>query len=159
MIEQSQQRKLYRLFVERRIDDETQTFYCNKKFPAVMGSNDFREAIHSRLSVNAEIPEIKELKPAPSFSFIIHAVSIAFATSEEIIFQSFRGRGKKNIARSAAIYCCRKMGGLPLNEIAKQFGLSRYGSVSGAVAKFDRQIKGNSYLAGLIHEAENIISK
>ena len=51
------------------------------------------------------------------------------------------------------------MGGLPLSEIAKQFGLSHYGSVSGAVAKFDRQIKENSYLAGLIHEAENIFSK
>ena len=51
------------------------------------------------------------------------------------------------------------MGGLPLNKIAKQFGLSHYGSVSGAVAKFDRQINENPYLAGLIHEVENIINE
>ncbi len=159
MIGQSQQRKLYRLFVEEGIDDETQTFYGKKKFPVVMGSDDFRESIHSRLPANVEMPEIKKLKSAPSILFIIQAVSVAFATPEEAILQSSRGRGKKNIARSTAIYCCRKMGGLPLNEIAKQFGLSHYGSVSGAVAKFDRQIKENSYLAGLIHEAENIINR
>ena len=159
MIGQPQQRKLYRLYVEKGVDDETQTFYGKKKFPAVMGSDDFRESIHSRLPANAEMPEIKKLKSAPSFSFIIQAVSVAFATPKEAILQSSRGRGKKNIARSAAIYCCRKMAGLPLNEIAKPFGLSHYGSVSGAVAKFDRQINENLHLAGLIHKVENIISK
>jgi len=116
-----------------------------------MGSDDFRgESIHSRLPANAEIPEIKKLRSAPSFSSIIQAVSVAFATPEEGILQAARGRGKKNIARSAVINCCRKMAGLPLNEIAKQFGLSHYGSVSGSVAKFDRQINENPLLAGLM---------
>ena len=96
---------------------------------------------------------------APSFSFIVQAVSVAFATPEEGILRAARGRGKKNIARSAAIYCCRKMAGLPLNEIAKQFGLSYYGSVSGSVAKFDRQINENSHLAKLMCKVENIISE
>ena len=154
-----QQRKFYRLFAEKSVDEETQTFYGKKKFPAVMGSDDFRESIHSRLPANAEIPEIKKLRSAPSFSSIIRGVSVAFATLEGEILQTARGRGKKNIARSAAIYCCRKMAGLPLNEIAGQFGLSHYGSVSGSVAKFDQQINENSHLAELMHKAENIISK
>jgi REP-associated tyrosine transposase len=37
-----QQRKFYRLFVEKGVDEETQTFYGKKKFPAVMGSDYFR---------------------------------------------------------------------------------------------------------------------
>lgn len=158
MIGQASQQKLYRLFVEKGVDDETQTFYDKKKFPAVMGNDDFRESIHSKLPANTEMPEIKKLKSLPSFLLIIQAVSVAFATPEEVILQSSRGRGKKNIVRSAAIYCCRKMAGLPLNEIAKQFGLNHYGSVSSTVAKFERQINENSHLAGLIRKVEDMIS-
>ena len=159
MIGQHQQWEFYRLFVEKGVDEETQTFYGKKKFPAVMGSNDFRESIHSSLPANAEILEIKKLRPAPSLLSIIQAVSVAFSAPEEEILQTSRGRGKKNIARSATIYCSRKMAGLPLNEIARQFGLSHYGSVSGSVAKFDRQINENSHLAELMRKVENIISK
>ena len=132
MVGPCQQWKSYRLFVEKGVDEETRTFYGKKKFSAVMGSGNFRESIHSRLPANTEIPEIKKLRSGPSFLSIIRAVSVAFATPEEEMLQTARGRGKKNIARSAAIYCGRRMAGLPLNEIAMQFGLSRYGSVSGS---------------------------
>ncbi len=124
-----------------------------------MGSDDFRESIRSKLSADVEIPEIKKLRTAPSFSSIVQAVSVVFATPKEQILQVARGRGKKNIARSAAIYYCRKMVGLPLNEIAKQFGLSHYGSVSGSVAKFDRQINKNSHFAELMFKVDDLISK
>jgi putative transposase len=159
MLGKHQQQKLYRLFVEKGVDEETQTFYDKKKSPSVMGSNDFRESIRSKLLDNAEITEIKKLRSAPSFSSIIQAVSVVFATPEEKILHATRGRGKKNIARSAAIYCCRKTAGLPLNEIATKFGLSHYGSVSGSVAKFDREINENSHLAKLVHKIENLVSK
>lgn len=124
-----------------------------------MGSDNFRESIRSRLADNAEIPEIKKLRSAPSFSSIIQAVSVVFTTTEEQLLQAARGRGKKNIARSAAIYCCRKIAGLPLNEIATKFGLSHYGSVSGSVVKFDRQINENSHLADLMQIVGKLISK
>lgn len=124
-----------------------------------MGSDDFRTAIYSRLPADAEIPEINKLRSTPSFSTIIQTVSIAFAEPEKEILQMARGRGKKTIARSAAIYCCRKMAGHPLNEIARQFGFSHYGSVSGSVAKFGQQIKENAHLAELMREVDNMISK
>ncbi len=159
MLGKHQQQKLYRLFVEKGVDEETQTFYDKKKFSPVMGSDNFRESIRSKLPTDAEIPEIKKLKTTPSFPSIIQAVSVVFTTTEEQILQVARGRRKKNIARSAAIYCCRKTAGLPLNEIAKQFGLSHYGSVSGSVAKFDRQINENSHLAELIQEVDKLVNK
>ena len=154
-----QQRKLYRLFVEKGVDEETQIFYDKKKFPPVMGSDDYRESIRSKLPIDAEIPEIKKLRSTPSFSSIVQAVSVVFTTPKEEILQAARGRGKKNIARSAAIYYCRKMAGFPLNEIAKQFGLSHYGSVSGSVAKFDQQVNKDSHLAELMYKADDLISK
>ena len=159
MAGQRQQRKLYQEFVENGVDEETHTFYGKKKFPTVVGSDDFREYIHSKLPADPEIPEIKKLKSTPSILTIIQAVSIVFATPEEAILQMARGRGKKNIARSAAIYCCRKMAGLPLNEIAEYFGLSHYGSVSGSVTKFERQINANPAVEELVCKVENIISE
>ena len=159
MVGRHQRRKSYRLFIEKGVDDETQTFYDKKKFPAVMGSDDFRESIHSRLPANTEIPEIKTLRSAPSISAIIQAVSMIFVIPEKEILQTIRGRGMKNPARSAAIYCCRKMAGLPLNEIAQQFGFSHYGSVSGSIAKFDRQINEDPHIAKLMCNVDNIINK
>ena len=159
MVGWHQRRKSYRLFVEKGVDDETQLFYGKKKIPVVMGSDDFRESIHSRLPANAEMPEIKKLRSAPSISSIIQAVSVAFATPEKEILQAVRGRGMKNPARSAATYCCRKMACLPLNEIATQFGFSHYGSVSGSIAKFDRQINEDTHLAELMCKMDNIINE
>ena len=51
------------------------------------------------------------------------------------------------------------MAGLPLNEIATQFGFSHYGSVSGSIAKFDRQIKEDTHLAELMCKIDNIINE
>ena len=48
------------------------------------------------------------------------------------------------------------MAGLLLNKIAKQFGLSHYGSVSGSIAKFDRQINEDPHLAKLMRKVDNI---
>ena len=159
MLGKHQQRKLYQLFVEKGVDEETHIFYDKKKSPSVMGGDDFRASICSKLPTDAEIPEIKKLRAAPSFSSIVQAVSIVFATPEEQILQVVRGRGKKNIARSAAIYYCRRMADFPLVEIAKQFGLSHYGSVSGAVARFEQQINENSHLAELIYKVNKLVSK
>jgi REP-associated tyrosine transposase len=159
MLGKRQQRKLYRLFVEKGVDEETHIFYDKKKSPAVMGSDDFRASIRSKLPTDAEIPEIKKLRTAHSFSSIVQAVSTVFATPEEQILHAVRGRGKKNTARSAAIYYCRKMAGFPLNKIAKKFGLSHYGSVSGSVARFDQQINENSHLAELIDKVDKLVSK
>ena len=116
-------------------------------------------SIYSRKPANAEIPEIKKLKTLPSIASIIRAVSVAFATPENEILQVKWGRGMKNPARSAAIYCCRKLAGLPLNEIAAQFGFNHYGSVSGSIAKFQRQIDKEAHLVGMLCKVGNILNE
>ncbi len=65
----------------------------------------------------------------------------------------------KNPARSAAIYCCRKLAGLTLNEIAAQFGFNHYGSASGSIAKFQRQIDKEAHLVGMLCKVENILNE
>jgi len=159
MLGRHQRRKSYQLFVEQGIDETTWQFYDKKKQSAVMGSDDFKESVYSRLPTNAEIPEIKKLKSVPSIASIIRAVSFVFTTPENEILKAKRGRGMKNPARSAAIYCCRKLAGLPLNKIAARFGLNHYGSVSGSIAKFQRQMDIEAHLAGMLCKVENILNE
>lgn len=159
MIGRRQRKKSYQMFVEQGIDEMTGQFYDKKKLSAVMGSDGFRESIHSRLSADAEIPEIKRLKSAPSMASIIEVVSVLFAAPESEILQTIRGRGMKNHARSAAVYCCRKLAGLPLNEIAARFGFNHYGSVSGSIARFERQIDEDARLAAIMRKVENMINQ
>ena len=114
---------------------------------------------YSRLPANAEIPEIKKLKSVPSIVSIIRAVSVVLAIPENEILQAKLGRGMRNPARSAAIYCCRKLAGLPLKEIAALSGFNHYRSVSGSIAKFQRQIDKEAHLVGMLYKAENIVNK
>jgi len=65
----------------------------------------------------------------------------------------------KNTARSAAIYCCRKLAGFPLNEIAAQFGFNHYESVSGSIAKFQRQIDKEAHLVEMLCKVVNILNE
>jgi len=90
-----QQRKLYRLFVEKGVDKETHIFYDKKKFSFVIGSDDFRKLICSKLPTNAEIPEIKKLRTELLFSSIVQVVSIVIATPEEQILQVVGGVERK----------------------------------------------------------------
>jgi len=70
-----------------------------------------------------------------------------------MLLQAKRVQGMKNPTRSAAIYCRRKLAGLPLNRIAAH----HYGSVSGSIAKFQRQIDKEAHLVGMQCKAKNII--
>lgn len=46
-----------------------------------------------------------------------------------------------------------------LHEIAKQYGFSHYSSVSGSIARFDRQINEEAHLAKLMRKADNMINQ
>ncbi len=159
MVKNHQPQDCYQTFVKTGIDKETKLFYNKKKCPPVLGSNDFLKYIHAKAPIDREIPEAQRLKPVPSMKIIVRAVSVVFATPQKKILLVTRGRRKKNIARSAAIYCCRKLTGLPLTEIAEYFGLSHYGSVSGLVSKFEQLIKEDLEVKQLILNVEEIINK
>ena len=80
-----------------------------------------------------------------------------FGVSNGELFQVSRGRGKHSAARSAAIYLARKTAGKPLGEIAEVFGLSHYGSVSGIIGRFARQMQEDKVLAALVNKTEKTI--
>jgi len=157
MLGRQGQQDLYRDFVEAGMDRETQEFYTKKRFPPVLGSDDFRERLRGKLLVDPEIPEIKKLEAMPSLAEIMQTVALVFGVPQKNILQIRQGRGRKNTARSAAIYCCRKIAGLSLREIADYFALGHYGSVSGAVSRFEKLIREDAGVRLAIEKTEHLI--
>jgi chromosomal replication initiation ATPase DnaA len=49
-------------------------------------------------------------------------------------------RGQSNEPRNVAIYLARKRSGLRLQEIGRQFGLTKYSSVSSVVCRTEQQL-------------------
>lgn len=147
----------YRSFVEAGIDEETATFFGKKKHSPILGNDVFRDRILSNLEANPEVPELREAIPTPSLSLIVTMVAEILSVSEEVILAGARGRGKKNLGRTVAIYIARKFAGFPLNEIASYFGLAHYASVSGIVTRFQRTIEIDIKLGNLIEDIANKI--
>lgn len=64
-----------------------------------------------------------------------------------------------NTAHSAAMYIGRKYSGHTLNEIADYFALDHYGSVSGAISRFDKLLANNGDLEKKVGRVLKTINK
>lgn len=138
MIGQRNQRQRYKAFVEQGIDQETAKFYDQKKVFPILGTETFIERIMKRLPREKEIPESRQNHQDIALSTLVSCTAKAFGVTEEEILISAKGRGRVNVARGAALYISRKYCGYSLTDIAAHFGLSHYGSVSGAISRFDK---------------------
>lgn len=150
MIGQRRQQERYRSFVEAGMDEVTETFYSEGKRSPIFGSDGFRAGMLSNRAADPEIPEIRQAVSRPSLALIVAAVAEVFSVKEEQILQQSRGRGRKNTARSAALYVARKIAGFSLHEIVSYFGLGHYASVSGAVTRFQKAIAEEATLEKMI---------
>ncbi len=86
--------------------------------------------------VHIKIPASRRRKPI-TLHRIARAVAHGLDVPEAALFESPRGRGQRNLPRLAAIYLSRKQAGIGLNAIAGYFKLGHYGSVSGAMGRFE----------------------
>ena len=140
MIGQRCRQQRYQAFVEAGIDEETAAFYQKKKQAPILGRESFIARKTKTIAENKEQPESRRRVKDITLDTIVAGVVQVFQIQPEEIFHTPRGRGQENIARSAALYVSRKTAGLPLTTIAEYFGLSHYGSVSGANSRFEARM-------------------
>ena len=133
---------MYRIYVETGQDPELEKFYRKRKLSPVLGSSHFKkQAVDTRAIDTVEVPQAKLLIEKPSIDKIISAVSEEFSVSAESIRTSKKGRGQINRARSVALSLCRTLGGHPLKDIAKAFGMNHYSAVSVAIRRLNQSMK------------------
>ncbi len=127
-----------RAFVAQGVDEETQIFYAKKRMPPVFGSDAFRDEIRKKVGTGLDDPEFSQrrlLANSPDIEAIVQQTAEVFGVEPETLYQERRGRGRGNTPRTVAMALCRTLGGYPLKEIAEEFGVGHYSSVSVAASR------------------------
>lgn len=133
--------KRYGVYVGDGVDAELARFYGKKNQLSVLGDTRFRKSAQARQAPGAVRGKSRgpQARLRPSISKVVGAVARQFRVTEKSIYQAARGPGSKNLPRWIAMYLCQEVSGVTLQEIARRFGLKRYGTVSTTIGKLKQE--------------------
>lgn len=136
-------------------DRELSRFYGKKNLQSVLGDERFRARAKALAAVTVErgVSKGALARKRPSPGRIISSVADTFNVSGNSILNAARGPGSKNVPRWVAMYLCQEAGGITLQQIAEQFGLQRYGTVSTTIGKLKGEFQEDP---PLVHRVERI---
>jgi len=149
--EQDKAKRQYKSFVQCEDSAEVTDFFSKKNLASFFGTRDFVEwikATYRQLQNHEEIPQSRDL--APTIAEIKRAVCQCYEVEEGRLDQT--KRGWVNEPRNVAVYLARRRCGLRLEEIGKEFGISKYSSVSSIVTRTEKQLVQNKQLHKRIDE-------
>jgi len=128
----------YQRFVDSGNDKETQTLYEAKRLPSIWGDKLFKEdAYDHALAMTKEVDQ-KGMRTVLPMEVIIDAVAEQFGITPESIRKTTRGQGARNVPRWIAMKLCQERGGAKLREIAEQFHVGHYSTVSQTIGRLNR---------------------
>ena len=131
-------KKRYRDFVESVENEKVENPSDDVVGGVVLGRVEFvnwvKKTFLSKDSNSREIPQLKILKPRPTFDDLVQAVSEEFGCGMENILR--KGK-KRNLARDVAIYLCRELTGETNVGLGQRFDISG----AGIAARHDRIAK------------------
>lgn len=130
-------REGYADYVRAGNDRQLQRFYGKRNQLSVLGDEKFKARVKALGDVTAlrGVSRGAAARKRPSVTRIINRVAETFQVSDHSILRAARGPGTKNVPRWVAMYLCQEVGGVTLQEIANEFGLQRYGTVSTTIGK------------------------
>lgn len=137
----------YGALVEGGGSAEVDDLYAGSRQPPILGDEAFRERALRGCEPEREQPQIRYKYSSPSTADIATAVGAAFAVHPSDICSSVRGRGRRNLPRAVAMYLSQKMAGRKLDEIASEFGVGHYATVSVAIRRLRTSLDGDESLA------------
>ncbi len=129
----------YKKFVLMETPEEINRIFSKSKFPSMLGSESFINKVKEKFfhaKRHDEIPQSRRL--APDAEKIKEAISKAYGIEESSLLSS--RRGVLNEPRNVAIFLVRHLRGEKLEEIGRQFGISKYSSVSSVIEKMKRDM-------------------
>ncbi len=129
-------------FMRSKVEEPVRSFYENKRWLPVLGSKDFHERLRRRVRKReaglTEVPEAKAYL-RPDASTCLEVVGQVHGRTREDLLRS--RRGQRNEARAMAMYMCRRLAGMKLEEIAKLFGVGGYSGVSSVIGRMKQQLE------------------
>jgi len=124
----------YKKFVLMETPEEINRIFSKSKFPSMLGSESFINKVKEKffhVKRHDEIPQSRRL--APDAEKIKKEICKAYGIEESSLLSS--RRGVLNEPRNVAIFLVRHLRGEKLEEIGRQFDISKYSSVSSVIEK------------------------
>jgi putative transposase len=133
----------YAAFVADGVDEELAHFYGKKNLLSILGDNKFLKRSRTRQATDTVRGKSRgpQAKLRPSINKVVAAIAKHYKVPEKSIFKAARGPGSKNVPRWVAMYLCQELSGVTLQQIAKRFGLKRYGTVSTTIGKLKQEFQ------------------
>lgn len=128
----------YQSYVEQGNDVETEQFYQLKNMPAVWGSRSFKEQAYTHAQSLALEIDKKGLKEPVQLFQIFSRVSEYYELPVEAIQVAKRGQGAKSVPRWMAMKLCQEIGGAKLSELAVEFNVGHYSTISQTIGRLNR---------------------
>ncbi|MFQ5883230.1 MAG: transposase [Candidatus Methylomirabilales bacterium] len=128
-------------FMKSAVDKPVRLFYESERRLPVLGSTQFRDRLRRRVRKRA--PDLTEVSAAkayvrPDAMTCLTVVGQVYGTGRGELLRS--RRGQRNEARAVAIYVCRRLAGMKLEEIGKLFGMEGYSAVSSVIGRTEREV-------------------
>ena len=150
--------RTYRHFVAMHDEDGIIRIYEKKKWPSFLGSEGFVNSIKEKFfsrKADDEVPQSREL--AIESSKIRKTVCEFYKISERELVLS--KRGVFNEPRNVAIYLTRRLRGDSLKQVAKEFGMSKYSSVSSVIERMKELVAEDRKLRKRVEKLTAVLSK
>jgi len=150
--------RFYRRFVMVDDDNELEDVMARKKWPALLGTQEFIDwvkATYKDIKGSDEIPQMRELYP--DTDRILSSVCAYYDVACEDLFTS--KRGTFNEPRCVAIYLLRRLRRDSLKEIGKVFNLEKNSSVSSVIERMKTRIQNSRKIKMRIKKMEDEVRK
>lgn len=144
----------YRTLVEGDGSVEVNDRYAGSRRAPILGDEEFRERVLRGHEPEREQPDIRYRYSPPSTADITKAVAAAFAVHTSELCSSIRGRGRRNLPRAVAMYLSQRMAGKKLDEIASEFGVGHYATVSVTIRRLRATLDNDETLAQQVERIE-----
>ena len=132
--------KRYRAFVSVDSPDEINTILGKKNLPSTLGSDVFLEWVRRTFSGekrHSEVPESRTL--APNVERIKAVVCQSYNVEARAL--TVTRRGITNEPRNMAIYLMRHLRGDSLEDIGREFKVTKYSSISSVVERMKARLR------------------
>jgi putative transposase len=149
-------RKTYKDFVSKGTPEEINRIFGGKNLPPALGSKDFLDWVKGSFFFgkrHKEAPDSKNL--SPDAERIKGEICRRYRVAMDELHRS--RRGITNEPRNVAIYLLRSLRGDNLEEIGREFNITRFSSVSSVVERMRGKISGDRQLRRRVEEIKTAI--
>src|SRR4030042_4730711 len=153
------QKSRYQEFVSKKVPKDLSSKLEGKKWPSILGTNQFIKLVKEHFfpdKIDKEIPESLVLTPDKDDILTTVCEYYDISSISKLLPSK---RSVFNEPRNVAIYLMRRLRQDRLEEIGKNFQLNRHSSVNAAIERLKKEMKRNRSLKKRVAQLTELLTK